>query len=339
MTKFVQLQAQLGIATTFIVCIVLGAGAMIFSKITQDLVISPIEAMIEKVNKITKDPLKAAHDEEERLLLEELAEQHEQGLHEKTPTKNCEHEKGIVAKKNEKGEGPLETLMLETTLSKIGALLALGFGEAGSKIIAKNMGKEGDVNPMLPGQKAMFIFGFCDIRNFTDATEVLQEGVMLFVNEIGEIVHSIVNKYSGAANKNIGDAFLLVWKINKDDQEVNPQTGDVVVKESPRMRQLADMSVMSFLLLISGLKKSKKMVKYNTHKGLNTRMPNYEVKLGLGLHLGYAIEGAIGSYYKIDASYLSPNVRMAERLEGATKHFGVPLLISGALQKCLTLET
>ena len=35
---------------------------------------------------------------------------------------------------------------------------------------------------------------------------------MLFVNEIAEIVHSIVDAYSGAANKNIGDAFLLVWK-------------------------------------------------------------------------------------------------------------------------------
>jgi len=33
-------------------------------------------------------------------------------------------------------EGPLETAMLEKTLTKIGALLALGFGEAGSKIIA-----------------------------------------------------------------------------------------------------------------------------------------------------------------------------------------------------------
>jgi len=82
--------------------------------------------------------------------------------------------------------------MLESTLSKIGALLALGFGEAGSEIIAKNMEKGDDVNPMLPGIKQMYIFGFCDIRNFTDATEVLQEGVMLFVNEIGEIVHGTV---------------------------------------------------------------------------------------------------------------------------------------------------
>jgi len=69
------------------------------------------------------------------------------------------------------------------------------------------------------------------------------------------------------------------------------------------------------------------MIKYNNHKGLNERMPNYQVKLGLGLHLGYAIEGAIGSYYKIDASYLSPHAKMAERLEGATKAFAVPMLI------------
>ena len=62
----------------------------------------------------------------------------------------------------------------------------------------------------------MCIFGFCDIRRFTDVTEILQEDVMLFVNEIGEIVHGIVDKYSGAANKNIGDAFLLVWKFADD---------------------------------------------------------------------------------------------------------------------------
>jgi hypothetical protein len=59
------------------VCIVLSSGAAIFSKLTTDLVIHPIETMIEKVNNITKDPLKAAHDEEERLLMEELAEKEE----------------------------------------------------------------------------------------------------------------------------------------------------------------------------------------------------------------------------------------------------------------------
>mmetsp|Transcript_13668 Transcript_13668/g.21407 ORF Transcript_13668/g.21407 Transcript_13668/m.21407 type:complete len:141 (+) Transcript_13668:1952-2374(+) len=130
------------------------------------------------------------------------------------------------SKQNSK-EGPLETAMLEKTLTKIGALLALGFGEAGSKIIAQNMAKGEDVNPMLPGVKIMAIFGFCDIRNFTDATEVLQEGVMLFVNEIAEICHGIVDLYSGAANKNIGDAFLMVWKLEEEDQITDEQTGEL----------------------------------------------------------------------------------------------------------------
>jgi class 3 adenylate cyclase len=59
----------------------------------------------------------------------------------------------------------------------------------------------------------------------------------------------------------------------------------------------------------------------------------------MGLHLGYAIEGAIGSYYKIDASYLSPHVKMPERLESSTKAYGVPLLISGTLYSKLTRAT
>jgi hypothetical protein len=36
----------------------------------------------------------------------------------------------------------------------------------------------------MEGHKVIAIFGFCDIRNFTDTTEVLVEGVMIFVNEI-----------------------------------------------------------------------------------------------------------------------------------------------------------
>lgn len=54
------------------------------------------------------------------------------------------------------------------------------------------------------------VFGFCDIRRFTDTTEVLQEGVMEFVNVIAHLVHGAVAARGGAANKNIGDAFLLV---------------------------------------------------------------------------------------------------------------------------------
>merc|ERR1719487_3170674 len=110
----------------------------------------------------------------------------------------------------------METQILERTILKIGKLLALGFGEAGATIIGQNMkgSDSSSINPMIPGRKMEAIFGFCDIRNFTDTTEILQDGVMNFVNQIADIVHSTVAEFSGSANKNIGDAFLLVWKLS-----------------------------------------------------------------------------------------------------------------------------
>ena len=46
-------------------------------------------------------------------------------------------------------------------------------------------------------------------------------------------------------------------------------------------------------------------------------------------HICRAIEGAIGSSHKVDASYLSSHVEMSERLESSTKQYGVALLLSG----------
>ena len=39
----------------------------------------------------------------------------------------------------------------------------------------------------------MGIFGFCDVRNFTVATECLQEDIMIYINCIAEYVHAAVN--------------------------------------------------------------------------------------------------------------------------------------------------
>lgn len=95
--------------------------------------------------------------------------------------------------------------------------------------------------------------------------------------------------------------------------------------------ELADMALIAFVKIIAEIHKNPKVLKYKDHPGLNQRMPGYAVKMGFGLHRGWAIEGAIGSEYKIDASYLSPNVNMASRLEAATKQFGVPLLVSNSI--------
>ncbi|GIM03026.1 hypothetical protein Vretimale_7833 [Volvox reticuliferus] len=113
------------------------------------------------------------------------------------------------------GAGAYETEVLENSIAKISTLLAIGFGDAGAEVIAENIRNDGDINPMVPGRKTVAIFGFCDIRHFTDTTEVLQEEVMEFVNSIAHIVHTSVSTHGGAPNKNIGDAFLLVWKFPK----------------------------------------------------------------------------------------------------------------------------
>lgn len=310
-----KLSAILNIIKTIFICIVLAFGSLCFSKDTTELVLEPIENMTLRVKQIAKNPIEAIHNIEKEDYLKQMID------------KETERKRLCKTKKTDKA--PLETVVLEKTISKIGGLLALGFGEAGSEIIAKNMSKhsKGEVNPMIAGKKVMAIYGFCDIRNFTDTTEVLQEEVMIFVNEIAQIVHEITIDHFGAANKNIGDAFLLVWKIENKFVEID-QEGNLFLSKCNAVNQMVDMSVIAFLKIIAKVYKSYKLDKYRKNELLNERILNYAVKMGFGLHLGYSIEGAIGSSFKIDASYLSPNVNEASKLEEKTKEYGVQLIIS-----------
>ena len=92
----------------------------------------------------------------------------------------------------------------------------------------------GELNPMLPGKRIEAIYGFCLIRNFTDCTECLQEDIMVFVNRIAEYVHYAVHDHLGAPNKNIGDVFLLVWKLANKDPERAGKLADGALKSAIR---------------------------------------------------------------------------------------------------------
>lgn len=48
----------------------------------------------------------------------------------------------------------------------------------------------------------------------------------------------------------------------------------------------------------------------------------------IGLHYGWAIEGTIGSKYKVDASYLSPNVNMASWIASICKFYQKKIIFS-----------
>ena len=277
------------------VTILLMVGTYLFSNDVTTLVITPIERMVALVQKISVNPLGVEYT-------------------------MMGAEDGFM-------EG-METTLLLQTINKIGSLMRVGFGDAGANTIAKNLAesKGGRLNMMGTGTRIHAIFGFCDVRQFTDTTECLQEEVMLFVNRIAHILHSIVVQCSGSANKNIGDAFLLTWKVDE--------------KLPMNMKQaLADQALVAFLKGLVELNRHQDFICNFTPQAtarLYKRFPGYNVRIGCGLHYGWAIEGAIGSYRKIDASYLSPSVNMSEYLESSTKAYGVPILLSEPFFELLT---
>ena len=100
-------------------------------------------------------------------------------------------------------------------------------------------------------------------------------------------------------------------------------------------QSLADDALGSILRIVVELRASvslKNLVKQFLH----VRYPDFEVSLGFGLHVGWAVEGPIGTMHKIDPSYLSPHVQMSEAMESATKAYGVPLLMSGEFYSLLS---
>lgn len=287
--------ALYSIYTTSFIIVLLLLGVYFFTSDVERLVIRPIERLVELVRKISANPLGVEY-------------------------KMLGEKEGFI-------EG-METTMLLATITKIGALMRVGFGEAGASVIAKNLseGTGGKLNLMGSGVMIRSIFGFCDVRQFTDTTECLQEEVMLFVNRIAHILHSIVVQCAGAANKNIGDAFLLTWKL--DDQL---QADDIAL--------LADQALLTFCKALVELSRHQQFIcnfSVAATARLYRRFPEYNVRIGCGLHVGWAIEGAIGSNRKIDASYLSPHVSATEYLESSTKAYGVSLLLSEPFYRLLS---
>lgn len=316
--------AAMNLVKTFFIMLVLGVSSVAFAKIAQSLVITPIERMMNLITQLAENPLAS------------------------TNNIGMEYEADKVAE-----EQGYETALLEATLKKIGALMQVGFGAAGADIIGKNMGS-GELDPMLPGKKITAIYGFCDIRQFTDTTECLQEEVMVYVNKLGDIMHGGTHAYYGMANKNVGDAFLLSWKITDgelpgyatfDDSPTEEQRIQVNrTHKCPRnsgagskMRsisptEMADSALTAFLKCLIDLDNANTkgcLTPYLSYERVVKRFgKNFRIRMGFGMHVGWAIEGAIGSRFKIDATYISPHVEMADRLEAGSKIFMTPMNLS-----------
>ena len=291
MSDFNAKSAAFSIGLTTAIVFLLGSITAAFTHDVNVLVLRPIEQMVALVKEITENPLKREFESVSKDKVAHMTD-------------------------------GMETTIILQTITKIAGLMRIGFGEAGAEIIGRNLtnSTSSGMNVLGDGTKIDSIFGFCDIRNFTDTTECLQEEVMLFVNRIAYILHGIVVQCLGAANKNIGDAFLLSWKVD-------------LTEICPRGKQefVADLALLSLLKTVAEMDRNEEFICNFTPSALAVlyeRMPGYKCKIGCGLHMGWAIEGAIGSNRKIDATYISPHVQWAEFLESSTKEYGVPVLMS-----------
>lgn len=318
--KYSQSEAAFGICITAFVCVVLCVASVYFSNDANKLVLDPVKRMIEKVESIRDDPLIAMKmaDEEFKLELKTanrrtIAKQNQNSMKAlQERVQNCNYS----AKSSHEA---METVVLEKTIIKLGSLLALGFGEAGASIIGQNLAcsDSAGVNVMIAGKKVESIVCKARINDFSTATEVLQGRVMTFVNQIAEIIHGVVHQFHGAANKNNGDTFLLIWRtsVGADARQLQSK--------------FADMSLMALAKILGGVHRAPMLADYRQHPGLQQRLgSDCRVNCSFGLHFGWAIEGAVGSEFKIDASYLSPNVSIAASVEAASKVYEVPILVS-----------
>lgn len=182
---YMEQQAKVGICLMVFVLVMF---AMLSIQITGDaqrLVLAPIENMMAIVNMVAEDPLKEFDFKS-------------------MPT-----------------TGDYETHVVQSAIEKITALLRIGFGVAGAEIISSNLAIDGAgsarLNPMIPGKRVYALFGFCNILSFDMCTEKLEDEIMTFVNSVARIVHDQVTRWGGTCNKNLGDSFLMVWRIGDEN--------------------------------------------------------------------------------------------------------------------------
>jgi HD-like signal output (HDOD) protein len=75
----------------------------------------------------------------------------------------------------------------------------------------------------------------------------------------------------GAANKNIGDAFLLVWRFPDKFYETDEQ-GQVRLKEVFYVNNLADLSLIGVIKTIMKLNTNLQILYYRKNEKLNKRI-------------------------------------------------------------------
>lgn len=108
----------------------------------------------------------------------------------------------------------------------------------------------------------------------------------------------------------------------------------------PGIDKFADRALIGMLKTYACIHRDRKIEKFvqDCRLLLGYGTEKFEPDMIFGMDAGWAVEGAVGSEYKIDATYLSPHVNMASRMMSACKMYGVTILLSQAVQSIVSKE-
>ncbi len=160
---------------------------------------------------------------------------------------------------------------------------------------------------MLVGEDRALAILFSDIRDFTSLSEGMssREIVESLNQYFGRMVDAIMQR-RGLVDKYIGDAIMAFFGAPADDE------------------QSALHSVQA------GLAMNEELAAFNAWQSERGRTP---IRIGVGINYGTVTVGNIGSEAKMDYTVIGDMVNVASRLEGLTKFYQEPILISESVQQ------
>ncbi|MFS2179812.1 CHASE2 domain-containing protein [Rhizobium pisi] len=161
----------------------------------------------------------------------------------------------------------------------------------------------------LGGERRTLSVLFSDVRGFTTIAETMKddpEQLTGLINRLLTPLSDVVMDHGGTIDKYMGDCIMAFWNAPLDD----PDHALHAVRASLAM-QAAISRLNSRLEREAAARGGKPHV----------------LKMGVGINTGECIVGNMGSTRRFDYSCLGDSVNLASRLEGASKNYGVALLL------------
>lgn len=161
----------------------------------------------------------------------------------------------------------------------------------------------------LGGERRTLSILFCDVRGFTTIAETMKddpEQLTTLINRLLTPLSDIVLRHGGTIDKYIGDCVMAFWNAPLDDGR------HAVHAVATALDMLDAMTVLN-----RELEKEARA----------TGATHHVLRVGIGINTGDCVVGNMGSSQRFDYSVLGDAVNLASRLEGASKAYGVPLLI------------